>query len=91
MRSSVKRLIAVCVVLFLIISLSACSLFEKNLTIDAILALKTKQDVIDLLGEPKPYDNPDADPFTAFYDFVFMDNNISSLVAYEGEAIDAFL
>ncbi len=82
MFSRLKMYIFVIVIAF---CMSACSSSIDNLTINTLLELRTKNDVVECFGKPASTESYDH------YDVIFMDNKFSMLVNYNEEALEHIL
>lgn len=78
-----KRAISTILTLLLVVSMSACAAQEKKLTIDTFLTAETRDDIIDLLGEPSSsesgYDHYDS--------VMYMGDTYSTLVNYYSDGV----
>ena len=79
-----KRAVAAFLMLLLIVSMSACAPHGKNLTLDALVNASTRDEVIELLGEPSSAEG-DSD----WYESVeYMGDPYSMLVSYYDNTLD---
>ena len=78
-----KRAISTVLTLLLIVSMSACAAQGKKLTIDTFLTAETRDDIIELLGEPSSsesgYDHYDS--------VMYMGDTYSTLVNYYSDGV----
>ncbi len=78
-----KRAISTVLTLLLIVSMSACAAQGKKLTIDTFLTAETRDDIIELLGEPSSSESGDD-----HYDSVmYMGDTYSTLVNYYSDGV----
>lgn len=78
-----KKILASALAFLWLISMSACSAHGKKLTMDAFLKAETRDDIIDLLGEPSSsesgYDHYDS--------VMYMGDTYSTLVNYYSDGV----
>lgn len=77
-----KRILVSALAFLWLISMSACSASEKGLTMDALLKAETRDDIIELLGEPSS-----SEDLRDYYDSVeYLGAAYVVLVSYLGDA-----
>ena len=67
-----KKILASALAFLWLISMSACSAYGKKLTMDAFLKAETRDDIIDLLGEPSSSES--GDDYYDHYDSVLFNS-----------------
>lgn len=77
-----KRILVTALALLLLLSMSACGASEKGLTMDALLEAETKDDIIELLGEPSS-----SEDSRDYYESIeYLGESYVVLVSYFGNA-----
>ena len=80
-----KKILASALAFLWLISMSACSAHGKKLTMDAFLKAETRDDIIDLLGEPSSSES--GDDYYDHYDSVmYIGDTYSTLVSYYSDS-----
>ena len=80
-----KKILASAMAFLWLISMSACSAHGKKLTMDAFLKAETRDDIIDLLGEPSSSES--GDDYYDHYDSVmYIGDTYSTLVSYYSDS-----
>ena len=80
-----KKILASALAFLWLISMSACSAYGKKLTMDAFLKAETRDDIIDLLGEPSSSES--GDDYYDHYDSVmYIGDTYSTLVSYYSDS-----